>query len=88
MLEAIRLVQEEEYSVKKAASVINDVKTRPIPRTSLSDRVKKLLHKKPSLGHPQEWYLPFHCTCTNTSIIRYPTIYTSNVGSGNIMYHK
>lgn len=55
MVEAIRLVQEEDYSILRACKVTNTVKINEVPRMTLSDRLKKENPTdKPSLGRPQE----------------------------------
>jgi hypothetical protein len=66
MLEAIRLVQQEDYSISRAALFINAVKENIVPRMSLSDRLRKGLAKTPLLGRPQEWvaqYRYHYCFC-------------------------
>jgi hypothetical protein len=54
MLEAIRLVQQEDYSISRAALFIKAVKENVVPRMSLSDCLPKGLVKTPLLGRPQE----------------------------------
>jgi hypothetical protein len=55
MLEAIRLVRDDGFSVKKAATHINEKKASPVPRMTLSDRLQKTNPgKKPKLGRPQQ----------------------------------
>lgn len=41
IVEAVRLVQEEEYSIKAAAAALNEVKVNPVPRMTLSDRLRQ-----------------------------------------------
>jgi hypothetical protein len=53
MLEAMRLVQEEEYSLKAASKLINSVKKNEEPRMTLSDRLMRP-GENPPLGRPQE----------------------------------
>lgn len=53
VLEAIRLVKEEEYCIKAAAKLLNDRKQNEVPRMTLSDRLHKPnSDEKPSLGRP------------------------------------
>lgn len=55
MEEAIRLVLEENYRVKTAAQTINSVKRRPVPRTTLQDRLHRMTPNSPvNVGRPQE----------------------------------
>jgi hypothetical protein len=55
VLEAIRLVREEDYSCASACEVINSVKLNPVPRMTLSDRLRKdVPNKQPHIGRPQE----------------------------------
>jgi hypothetical protein len=57
MLEAIRLVREEDFSCARACEVINDKKTNIVPRMSLNDRLRKDLPTKPiPMGRPQVRY--------------------------------
>jgi hypothetical protein len=53
MLEAMRLVREEEYSMKAASKLINRVKKNEVPRITLSNRLKRP-DENPPLGRPQE----------------------------------
>jgi len=53
MLEAMRLVREEELSIKAASKYINSVKKNEVPRMTLSDRLKRPGENTP-LGRPQE----------------------------------
>jgi hypothetical protein len=54
ILEAIRLVREEDYSCARACEAINDKKLNPVPRMTLNDRLNKNLPtKQPSMGRPQ-----------------------------------
>jgi hypothetical protein len=53
MLEAMRLVREEELSIKAASKYINSVKKNEVPRMTLSDRLKRP-GENPPLGRPQE----------------------------------
>ena len=53
MLEAMRLVREEEYSIKAASKLINSVKKNEVPQMTLRDRLKRP-GKNPPLGRPQE----------------------------------
>lgn len=60
LLEAVRLVVEEDFSISCAAQHLNDVKTGVVPRMTLSDRLKKEEPTvKPVLGRPQECYRTF-----------------------------
>jgi hypothetical protein len=53
ILEAVRLVEKEEFCIKAAAMEINSVKTNAVPRTTLSDRLKKETPAlAPALGRP------------------------------------
>jgi hypothetical protein len=53
VLEAVRLVVEEEFCIKAAAMEINSVKTNAVPRTTLSDRLKKETPTlTPTMGRP------------------------------------
>lgn len=55
MVEAIRLCKEEDYSVKRAALLINNRKKSQVPRTTLSDRLRgENPRTKPALGRPTE----------------------------------
>jgi hypothetical protein len=55
MVEAIRLVKEEEYSIKAAAALINDRKKKEIPRMTLSNRLRRTEPgKMPKMGRPAE----------------------------------
>jgi hypothetical protein len=55
MLEAIRLVKEEQFSIKAAAVATNTAKANVVPRMTLSDRLKKPQPDvRPILGWPQE----------------------------------
>jgi hypothetical protein len=55
MTEAIRLVNEEDFSIKRAALLTNRVKKNVMPRMTLSDRMKKERpDERPALGRPQE----------------------------------
>jgi len=55
MTEAIRLVNEEDFSIKRAALLTNRVKKNVVPRMTLSDRMKKERpDERPALGRPQE----------------------------------
>jgi hypothetical protein len=55
MLEAIRLVKEDEFSVKTAAAYVNDRKLNAVPRMTLTDRLRKLdPDDQPTLGRPVE----------------------------------
>jgi hypothetical protein len=55
LLEAIRLVSEEGFSIASAANFVNTVKTNKVPRMTLADR---LTHEdpdlRPVLGRPQQ----------------------------------
>jgi hypothetical protein len=51
--EAVRLVQEEECSIKAAALYTNDVKKNPVPRSTLADRLRTN-KVDPKLGRPVE----------------------------------
>jgi hypothetical protein len=54
MAEAVRLVNEENWSIKAAALELNSVKKNKVPRMTLSDRLKKENpDKEPVLGRPQ-----------------------------------
>jgi hypothetical protein len=53
IVEAIRLVREEEFSIAAASSYINNVKTNIVPRMTLSDRLKKP-YSHPALGRRNE----------------------------------
>jgi hypothetical protein len=56
--EAIRLVQEEQFSVSSAAVFVNEIKRNKVPRMTLTDRLRKDAPAvKPTLGRPQEWHL-------------------------------
>jgi hypothetical protein len=53
--EAVRLVTEENYTIKAAALEINSMKKNIVPRMTLSDRLKsKFPDQAPALGRPQE----------------------------------
>lgn len=53
MVEAVRLVQEEDYNIMSAAATINARKKNPVPRMTLSDRLRsKEPTDKPKLGRP------------------------------------
>jgi hypothetical protein len=55
MVEAVRLVTAEEYSIKRAALHTNDVKLNIVPRMTLSDRLsRKKPEEKPDMGWPTE----------------------------------
>jgi hypothetical protein len=54
MQEAIRLVREDEFSIAKASKFLNSVKVNPVPRMTLSDRVKRPNPGPVPLGRPQE----------------------------------
>jgi hypothetical protein len=55
MTEAIWLVTEEDFSIKRAALLTNRVKKNVMPRMTLSDRMKKERpDERPALGRPQE----------------------------------
>ncbi len=55
MLEAIRLVQEEGYSIKQAAQTTNSRKTKAVPCTTLNDRVwAGDKGEIPAMGRPVE----------------------------------
>ena len=56
LCEAIRLVREEEYSILRASEVVNDIKKNPVPRMTLSDRLKRAegQEEEVALGRPQE----------------------------------
>jgi len=55
MLEAIRLVREDEFSINAASKFINGAKLNPVPRMTLSDRLKtQTPTAQPLLGRPQE----------------------------------
>lgn len=55
MEEAIRLVQEKNYSVKRAALAINSIKKTVVPRMTLNDRMnRKSPEKEPRVGRPVE----------------------------------
>lgn len=55
ILEAVRLVREEEYSCASACEVINDKKLNPVPRMTLNDRLRKDNPViTPTVGRPQE----------------------------------
>lgn len=56
MLEAVRLVREEEKTLTFAAACINHVKKNVVPRMTLSDRMKRMargIMDKPALGRQQ-----------------------------------
>jgi hypothetical protein len=53
MVEAMRLVREEDYSIKAASSFTNEVKINSVPRMTLSDRLKKP-YSHPPLGRRNE----------------------------------
>jgi hypothetical protein len=54
VLEAIRLVKQEDYSISCACEVINETKVNRIPRMTLSDRLRSDTPTKlPSVGRPQ-----------------------------------
>jgi hypothetical protein len=53
MQEAMGLVRDEGYSVKRASEVINDVMTNKVPCMTLSDHLKRS-DVFPPLGRPQE----------------------------------
>jgi hypothetical protein len=53
MLEAMRLVREEEYSIKTTSKLINSVRRNEVPYMTLSDRLKRP-GENPPLGRPQE----------------------------------
>lgn len=55
MEEAIRLVVERNYTVKKASLTINSRKLNVVPRMTLNDRMhKKSPQKQPKIGRPVE----------------------------------
>lgn len=55
MLEAVRLVQEEDFSVKAAAAFTNEVKKNIVPRTTLNDWLLSAApNVVPQLGRPTE----------------------------------
>ena len=55
MAEAVRLVVEEQMTIKAASLYTNEVKCKPVPRMTLSDRLrKKEPTKHPNLGRPHE----------------------------------
>lgn len=55
MEEAIRLVTDENYSIKKASLTINSVKLNAIPRMTLNDRMhRRSPEKLPQVGRPVE----------------------------------
>ena len=55
ILEAVRLVKEEDYSINKAAIIINSKKKNEVLRMTLSNRLRnKEPDKKPKLGRPVE----------------------------------
>lgn len=55
MLEAVRLVREEDYSIALAARAINMLKKNAVPRMTLSDRLTcEIPARQPALGRPQE----------------------------------
>jgi len=54
--EAVRLVKLEDYSISSASLMINDVKKNPVPRMTLSDRLRRLDSMAPTLGRPQVGY--------------------------------
>jgi hypothetical protein len=55
VLEAVRLVKSQGFSIMKAAKYTNSVKKNPVPRTTLSDRLRKAQPTEaPALGRPQE----------------------------------
>ena len=55
IIEGIRLVKEEEFSVKTAAGHVNDVRLNIVPRMTLADRLRRANpSEKPTLGRPIE----------------------------------
>jgi hypothetical protein len=53
MLEAVRLVNEDDFSISRAAQHINEAKPNAVPRMTLSDRLKSTDIAKKPLGRPQ-----------------------------------
>ena len=59
MIEAVRLVKEEYYTIKRAAATINSSKKNDVPRMTLSNRINNQdPARKPSLGRPVELWMP------------------------------
>ena len=55
MKEAVRLVQEDGYSMLRAAAATNDIKKNAVPRITLLDWLhREEPMKEPALGRPQE----------------------------------
>ena len=55
MIEAVRLVKEEYYTIKRAAATINSSKRNDVPRMTLSNRINNQdPARKPLLGRPVE----------------------------------
>ena len=59
LLEGVRLVKEERKTLTYAAECINDIKKSPVPRMTLSDRLKRIdmgFMNQPKLGRQQVRY--------------------------------
>jgi hypothetical protein len=54
ILEAVRLVREENFSIAGAAQHVSEAKPNTVPRMTLSDRLKKPVPDNKPLGRPQE----------------------------------
>jgi hypothetical protein len=55
MLEAVRLIREQEFSVKKAMAYISDAKQNPVPRMTWMNRLARILPTaKPQMGRPMQ----------------------------------
>lgn len=55
VLEAVRLVREEEFSCAQAALMLNSIKKNIVPRMTLNDRMhRENPTARPQVGRPQE----------------------------------
>ena len=70
MIEAVRLVKEEYYTIKRAAATINSSKKNDVPRMTLSNRINNQdPARKPLLGRPVELWRPrWSSALTNVTI--------------------
>jgi hypothetical protein len=51
----VRLIREQEFSVKKAMAYISDAKQNPVPRMTWMNRLARILPTaKPQMGRPMQ----------------------------------